>query len=155
MSTRGRMDPNQPVCSSWLSSEDDQETEETTRSSQSSPVNSSHTPILSHHVQATSTPCPPKSQPPSKEKSFDDQSENSYDVPDRTSRQTEYEQFKTTGSLDDFTNETGLTVITNLADDNKSQTVIAKNDELTQSPDRDEENYEYQVPSNLDIKSNS
>lgn len=129
---KSSQDPNKPVCSSWLSSEDDPITEET--SGRSTPSDSAHTPILSHHAQATSTPCPPKSQPPTRT----DHSENEYDMPE-------------TKMIEDFINETGMTVI---SDESRTVVAVTMNTQVEKfNTDNDE--YVYQVPSNLDINTST
>lgn len=147
---------DQAICSSWLSEDDTQ-----SGSHHSSP--SSNRLVMHHHV--TSTPCPPKTLPPSMavEKSDD---ENCYDVPDRTSKPNEYKQCRL---LEDEINETGITLISNVQDgENEAEdsSTIVKNDgtkedepkvELKVSKtikletDGDDENCEYQIPTNKNL----
>lgn len=161
MKKSSKIDGSKPVCSSWLSSEEEVEssaprTDETAASSvggcsTSTDSSARHTPILAHHVQATSTPCPPKSQPPA-----------------RTSKDTKI------SSIEDLINdETGMTVISNdeyNENGEDSRTVVAAPTQTlannpvqttaslvaaTKSSQDDEDDDEYQVPSNLDINNTS
>ena len=135
------------MCSSWLSSgEDEPDTEETSHSSRSSPTDSSRVAILQ---QTTSTPCPPKSQPPTR--TTENNKTNEETLVSNDYKQCEQTQ---TPTLADFINETGMTIISSASsssDVNEEMKTLCPKTKDNNLNMNDEEIYdtEYQIPSNL------
>lgn len=152
-SSVSKTDPNQPKCSSWLScSDDDETTQETNQSSsRSSPTD---TGILNHHHEhlATSTPCPPKSQPPQRDAS------GVYEAPERTSKPSEYEICEEQSDDPNLVSETGVTVIFQ-SDSSQKETPPTVNEAtatvVDKKNDANPDDYDYQIPSNLDLNAST